>query len=251
MRALRPFPFIAAVLIFLGCNKDKEDLKVEPIRDYFPLEVGNYITYRLDSTVFVQQGRVKETHYYEEKHLVDALITDNLGRPAYRMYRFIRDTSGTGPWTSSGSYMIVPQDYVLETVEDNFRMIRLTAPLKEGYSWRGNRYLPPDPFLPDYPFNNDNGETLKFWDFTVTGMGESLQLKNETVTDVVTVLQVDEEEPFISPTAPASRNYAIDKYAKGIGLVYQEYVIWEYVPNSGGTPYNIGFGVKRSMIDHN
>jgi hypothetical protein len=53
------------------------------------------------------------------------------------------------------------------------------------------------------------------------------------------------------PKAFGSRTFSIDKYAKNLGLVYQELILWEYQPNHGGTPFRVGFGVKRSMIDHN
>ncbi|MDB5196616.1 MAG: hypothetical protein JWP88_987, partial [Flaviaesturariibacter sp.] len=54
-----------------------------------------------------------------------------------------------------------------------------------------------------------------------------------------------------SVSAFASRSFARDKIAKGIGLISQEYILWEYQPNPNGTPYKIGFGVKRTILDHN
>jgi hypothetical protein len=27
--------------------------------------------------------------------------------------------------------------------------------------------------------------------------------------------------------------------------------LWEYQPNPNGTPYRTGFGIKRTIIDHN
>ena len=47
------------------------------------------------------------------------------------------------------------------------------------------------------------------------------------------------------------KSYAVDKYSKNIGLIYQELALWEYQPNSGGTPYKVGFIVKRSILEHN
>ncbi len=49
----------------------------------------------------------------------------------------------------------------------------------------------------------------------------------------------------------AARSLSTDKFAKNIGLVYQEYILWEYQPNPGSSAYKIGFGVKRTMIDRN
>ena len=44
-----------------------------------------------------------------------------------------------------------------------------------------------------------------------------------------------------------------DRYARGIGLVYQEFIMWEYQPPHENVPVGqtTGFGIRRSMIDHN
>ena len=49
-------------------------------------------------------------------------------------------------------------------------------------------------------------------------------------------------------------NLQVEKYARGIGLVYQELIMWEYqykVTNNADDGYKTGFGVKRRMINHN
>jgi hypothetical protein len=79
-------------------KKETEEFKTEAIADYMPLAVGKYITYRLDSTVFTNFGRNEEIHKYRVKHVVDAQITDNLGRPSYRILRYLSDSLGHQPW---------------------------------------------------------------------------------------------------------------------------------------------------------
>ena len=45
---------------------------------------------------------------------------------------------------------------------------------------------------------------------------------------------------------------SVEKYSKTIGLIYRQFILWEYQPNpSGPDPYNTGFGVTMWMIDHN
>jgi hypothetical protein len=64
-----------------------------------------------------------------------------------------------------------------------------------------------------------------------------------------TVLNTD---PYVEGTALGSTNYSIEKYAKGIGMVYRELLMWEFQPNTTGAGGNFfGFGIKLSMIDHN
>ncbi len=235
-----------------SCKKETEDLKLEDLSSYIPLKTGNYITYRLDSTVFTNFGRDTEIHSYQEKHVVDALFTDNLGRPAYRIFQFIRDTNGTGPWKPSGSYSVTVQPQTIEVNENNLRTIKLAAPLKLDFSWKGNRYLPTEPYSSLYTFSND--DYMEDWDFMYSAKDETLVLKNHVVDSVLTVTSVNESlnVPMTSTAAIAYINYSVDKYGKSIGLVYQEMEMWEYQPNpSGPTGYKTGFGIKRSMIDHN
>ena len=101
MRSKNLILFLAlfSFLFFItSCEKETEEFKTEAIADYLPLAVGKYITYRLDSTVFTNLGRNEEIHSYQVKHMVDAQIADNLGRPSYRIIRYLRDSLGTQPW---------------------------------------------------------------------------------------------------------------------------------------------------------
>ncbi len=58
--------------------------------------------------------------------------------------------------------------------------------------------------------------------------------------------------PITNPAGYASITRVVEKYSKNIGLVYREYKLWEYQPNTGGPGgYQNGFGIKMWMIDHN
>ena len=153
--------FIAAALAcftFFSCTKKIENYNSAPLSDYLPLQVGNYITYRLDSTVFTNFGTVTAVHSYQEKQIVDAQITDNLGRNSYRILRYIRDTAGTQPWSPAGSYFITPTGKTVEVIENNLRFIKLALPITQDFSWKGNNYLPTDPYLSNYSLNTSGIE---------------------------------------------------------------------------------------------
>jgi hypothetical protein len=44
---------------------------------------------------------------------------------------------------------------------------------------------------------------------------------------------------------------AIEKYAKNIGLVTRDFILWEYQPPSSEPAHFTGFGIKMWMINHN
>lgn len=246
------FLAITASITLFSCN-EKEELTSEALSDYMPMVVGKYITYRIDSLVFTNFGRTTEIHKYQVRHQVDAQILDNQGRPSYRIYRFIRDTAGTLPWQPAGSYFITPLADQIELIEDNLRFIKLHLPLSDGFSWKGNRYMPVDPYGPLYNFSND--DNMEDWDFYYNGQPGPFSYRGINYSNVFTIEETDESfnVPITSPTSYAARSRAVEKYSKTIGLVYREYELWEYQPNPGGSggPYKTGFGITMWMIDHN
>ena len=157
-------------IAFFSCN-EKEEFTTAPLADYLPLTAKKYITYRLDSTVFTNFGRSTEIHKYQVKHQIDTMITDNLGRPSYRVYRFLNDSAATQAWQPAGSYLITALADQVEVVEDNLRFIKMHLPIRNGFSWKGNKYLPADPYGPLFSFSND--DSMEDWDFYYDGDAES------------------------------------------------------------------------------
>lgn len=348
--------FIVLCFVAISCQQKKEDFKTELSKDYIPLQVGKYIIYRIDSTLFTQAGRAEEIHSYLEKHVIDAQIMDNSGRASFRVYRFLNiNLTGGGSWVSNGSYLITPLQNSIEVVENNLRTIRLINPVQKDITWKGNRYIIDDPYYPTYDFSNPFSKYPSDWDFEMKEVNGALTLNNKTYNNVVTVQLVDEKtladtltassttlnipttksfsfwikggtatttdtirlngpqggdsslrlNIYNATTNPLSLNnigipknfsrayqyrnvnttpqwtyplikakingrdttftrdtlytdlpygiksYGMDKYSKNIGLIYQELALWEYQPNPGGTPYKVGFIVKRSILEHN
>ena len=241
-----------AMVLISGCDNKKEELELESLTPYFiSLQPGKYITYRLDSTVFVQAGRREEIHSYQEKHIVDAEITDALGRKSYRIFRYLNNITGSANWKPAGSYAITPTANSVEVTEDNLRVVALAGPLKEGQSWKGNRYLGKDPYSALYTFSND--DNIQDWVFEIKEKGVNLNLNGKNYSEVLTVKGPDESTnvPIQDEKSYASRIQYLEQYSKNVGMINQVYILWEYQPNPNGTPYRTGFGIKRTIIDHN
>jgi len=249
------------VLATASCSDEKELFETESIADYSgQLEVGKYVTYRVDSLVFPNFGRATETHKYQRKEVVDAVLTDNLGRPSYRIYRYIRDSTNSQSWTSAqpwvfnGTYFVTPLSDQLEVIENNLRFIKLHMPMKEGFSWPGNTYLPDDPYATLFgTFGND--DNMANWEYYYDSFEPSFGYRNKLYEDVWTVEEEDfaSNVPIVDLTGYGTISRSVEKYAKGLGLVYRELQLWEYQPNPGspGGPYKQGFGITQWMIDHN
>ena len=249
-----PFFLLGCIIVFLiSCTREVEEYTTERLSDYIPLQVGKYITYRVDSTVFTNFGRNEETHKYQVKHVIDAQINDNLGRPSYRVYRYIsniNDTLGTpSVWNPNRSYFITPLNQQVEVIEDNLRFLKMHLPITIGFNWKGNAYLPGDPYGLIFSFSNDDG--MADWDYNFDKFETSFSYRGKNYMNVYTVESADESlnVPITNPNAYASLTRSVEKYAKNIGLVYREYVLWEYQPNTGGSgAYKNGFGIKMWMV---
>jgi len=259
MRSKNLIQFLAAIgflFSITSCEKETEEFKTEAITDYMPLAVGKYITYRLDSTVFTNFGTVEETHRYQVKHVVDKQIPDNLGRPSYRMIRYLRDSLGNQPWIENGTYFITPLANEAEIIEDNLRFIKLHLPFKLNTDWKGNKYLSDDPYASLFTFFND--DNMNEWDYNIEEFDNSATIGGKTIPDVYTVFQINESinAPVTNLAQPGYRTLASDKFAKNIGLVSRDFIMWEYQPPAPGSPpstagFKTGFGIKMWMIDHN
>lgn len=236
---------LAFILFFTACKKQDDGFTSAAISDYAPYKVGKYITYKLDSFVFVNFGTKDTTISYQVKYTVDAAITDNLGRPAFRIIRYIRKTAAD-TWQPDNTFMAVNTGNTLEFIEDNLRYAKLKLPINNGFSWKGNSYI-------DTYSLNSEVKYLDDWDFTYDSVGVSLSLPGASFADALKVSQRDEEIGNPSdPNSYSEKNYCSENYVLGIGMVYRRFLHQEYQPPTpGNTGYKLGYGITLTMIDHN
>jgi hypothetical protein len=243
------FLLLVATALF-SCHKT-ETLDTPNINDYYPLAIGKWVVYDMDSTVFLNFGNPNNVtiHHYQAKDSIDAEITDNLGRRAFRILRFIRSSS-TDEWQPNNTFMAVPSGNTIELIENNIRYQKLKMPITQNFSWKGNSFI-------DISIYSDV-RYLEDWDYTYDSINYPLVLPTTTVDSTIKVLQRDEylggdvTDPL---TLYAEKNFSEEKYAKGIGLVSREFMHWIYQGDSGtGTaPHydETSYGIKLTMIDHN
>lgn len=247
---------IAVGLLFIGiqlagCEKD-DGFTSDAVADYMQLQKGKYILYRLDSLRFTDHGQSAITVSYQAKDVVEDSVTDNMGRGSWRVVRYLRDLNSTveTDWVPLMTYLVTPTSNSIELNENNFRYIKLTTPVREGRSWKGNGYLPDNPYQILFEFSND--EDMQDWDYTYQDVSTSLTLGNKTYDNTISVLQIaDSANLPIQTNVPASKTYWIEKYAKGVGLVYKEVEMWEYQPPTSQSGYRHGYGLKLTILDHN
>ena len=238
---------IVCSAILLNDCKKQDNFSSSALIDYYPLQTGKYITYELDSTVFINFGQRDTVITYQVRDVVDSQITDNIGRLAYRIIRYIRDNSAES-WTPNNTFMVVPTENTIEFVENNLRFQKLKLPIRDGFSWKGNS------FIDTYSLNSDL-KYLDDWDYTYDSVNVPLSIGSLNFDNTIKVAQRDEflgQDPSDPATQYAERNYGVEKYAKSVGLIYKEFIHWEYQGAQPSKPaYYLGYGIKLTIIDHN
>jgi hypothetical protein len=161
--------------------------------------------------------------------------------------RFINDTAAAGPWVQSLTYFVVPTRATIEVIENNFRYQKLQLPITTGFTWKGNSYID------TYSINSDV-RYMDDWDYIYTSVGQPYTPYNTPVPNAAVISQRD--ETLGTPNnldAYSERNFAMEVYGKGIGLIYKSFIHWVFQPRNSTYPtgYYDGFGITLRMIDHN
>ena len=240
---------LGALLVLAACNKQNADISSPPLSDYFPLQVGKYIIYRIDSTALLPFGTGFIVRSYRVKDSVDAEIRDNTGRKAYRIYRFITDTAGVQPYRYQTTVMAVPNgtDWI-EYVDNNMRFMKLRWPILPTINWNGNSF-----FAASNSFYDG-------WTYQYDSIGKPYSLFGKTYDSTVKVLQRDTTYPpgpITRYTVYQQYDYSVERYAKGIGLIYKEFFHYVYqgqdTSGQSAPPHyeDESYGLRLRIIDHN
>ena len=230
----------------IGCKKTYT-YSSDQVTDYVQLQIGKYITYRLDSLEFINFGTQDTIVSYLAKDVIDDTITDNLGRPSFRVIRYLSDTTGTAPWTPNETYMITPTRQALEVIENNMRFLKLELPIVNGFTWLGNSYIDTNSPYSGVTF-------MDGWNYTYDSVGGSFAVPYGVVANTITIQQANDSSgnPGVDSVI-SSRTFSEEVYGKNIGLIYKNLVNWQYQPPNISVPVGstTGFGITLRMVDHN
>lgn len=244
MRKLVPVGFLLMLMVAVSCSKQSETLNTSSLSDYFPLVIGKTLFYRLDSTVIAPFGTALIVRSYLAKDSIESSFVDNQGRKSYRIFRFLRDTLSKQPWTFSSTFFATPTNESVEWVENNMRFIKLHLPIKDDYSFKAHSYI-------DTKSLSSTVNYLDEWEYSYQNVGQPYSLRNRTFDSTVTVLQHDETSPPgpFNPNNYQQRNFGTEVYAKGLGLIYKEFLHWTWQTTPAPAKYEDGsYGVKLTYI---
>lgn len=141
MSSIRAFAWgmagILALSVLAGCKKDAE----EPLPmgyDFFPLRVGHWVEYEVDSMWRDDVLNVYDSVSYRLLERVHETYTDAEGRTAFRILRYVADQAGE--WQIRDVWTSYTDERYAEKTEENKRRLKLSFPVRQTRTWDVNVY---------------------------------------------------------------------------------------------------------------
>jgi len=190
--------FVFILFFSFGCKR-VEPPKESIGQEYFPLEVGKYCCYKMDSIFHDGFEGISDTLHYFLKETIESSFEDNAGNTAYRIridYRF----DSTEQWVFK-QYVSANADlYSAQINRNDVRLVVLSFPVRNRKTWDINELNYLDPNICRY-----------------SNVNNAFQVENTLFPKTLEVDQENEDNPFF-------RFYSREIYAFGIGLVKKEYI---------------------------
>ncbi|MCC7028923.1 MAG: hypothetical protein IT257_01370 [Chitinophagaceae bacterium] len=214
---------------------------VELGKDYFPLSIGHYVEYDVDSFLYNDFQKSIDTFHFELKDVVESEFTDNSGRKSFIINRYKRQDA-TYPWKENLTYYATETPFNIEVVEDNLRFIKMVFPVKVNTKWDGNIYLPAT--------LSTELKWLSGWEYKYVNINEPYNTGFLNFDNTVTINHVDfVVGDSLDVNNYSERTYSRERYAKNVGLISREVVYWDY--QSETTKYRKGFVIIYRAKNHN
>lgn len=218
MKKFLPILFIG--LLLASCSKDEENSPVDLGYDYFPVKIGHFIEYAVDSIAYDSEGD-HDTSSYFVKEVIDSEILDALDETAYRIERYKKD-SLEQEWELADIWSSKRTANNAQRVEEDKRYIRLVFPVTNSAQWDGNAL-----------------NTEKEWTHQYTSIGGNETYDDLSFSNTVTVVQRDFQTLI-------EDEYAYEVYAPNVGLLEKYFRVLSTTPDYAIEPIgeNITGGVE-------
>ncbi len=182
-----------SLFIFWSCKKDEPEIKEYNFDNiYFPLHIGSWITYQIESINIDTKINVNDTTTYQIKELIESELHNSNDFNTYRLERYYRPDS-TQEWEILNVWEIRQYDRRINKIEENIEYLRLLSPTQINQQWDGNLY------------NSKDEEDCKL-------------SKIETLR----ISDLDIETAFVTHydfSSLIDKHFSEEQYAKNIGLV--------------------------------
>lgn len=253
MKKIIPLFFGSCFLFLFTCNKGEiETPDTDFGYDYFPLKVGQFWEYEVDSVIYSPSvgGIKRDTFFSLLKEVVVDTFRDQTNLLNYRVEQFTRRSENL-PWQIQNVFSLSRNEINAFRVEDNLRFVKMVFPVQANKQWSGTNYFDE---LTEVNIAGNILEMFKGWESLILNTNESVQLGDQ-VFDEVLKIQIADFNSFIE--LRSGEEY----YAKDIGLIFRRLFIFDsqcQICCNGdcgdlewGEKVEEGFQIEQRLIRHN
>lgn len=252
----RYFIAMTMILAMAACQTDPVvQPGVHDSEDYFPLQVGRYVDYQVDSIVFddAPGGNSKDTISFQIREETVNYNVSVSGDTLYYIHRFRRNQPSL-PWTLTDVWTAHFDENNALRTEENLTFRKMTMPLFKGLKWSATDYINPQTSI---QVGTERIEPYEYWESSVESIDDSAHVGIFLfpIGQVMQVIQTDSDDDLM-------KRYVHETYARGIGLVARTDTILdskcidlgEFGPCADKpwtTHASKGYILSQVMIDHN
>lgn len=246
---MRKIAIFAGLLVFISGACRKDQTQPDPAfyaYDYYPLELGKYWVYQVDSSLFdpVVNGKpILQTRSLIKLTVLDTFGVGN-GLLNYVLSLANFDTVNQ-EWKDIGLWSAARSDAEAYLDEGNRRLVKMTFPPVPGLHWDGTRYIDEQTIV---YISGEPLEMYKGWDSQIVSVDQPAEINGFSYDRVLSILLANSESRI-------EKRYALEQYIRGVGLGYREYWILDTQLNTDDRPWDQkaqrGFILKQSLVEHN
>ena len=240
---MKTYFFIASylfLLLLISCGESSEPIDLDDAKDYYPLEIGNYWHYKIDSISYIDFQKDTSISYSREV-VVDEY--EQNGHQVYLIEKHVGD-SLEGQFLYHKTFTVSVQENQIVKTFDNLPFIKLVNPLLEGpiNSWAGNGLFSTDSVFLE--IGSKNLRLYENWEYYYEVLDTSELIETILYDEVLTVNQVD-FQTFID------FHRANESYAKDVGLIKKSLAILQNGQDTTNIEdANYGIVVEKTLLEY-
>ncbi len=210
--------FIALGLccLFQCSDRKTADYVLDPAQQYayFPLKIGKYVDYTVDSIVYdfsSSSGIRRDSARTWVREMVTDTLRDNTGALVYVVDRSEKSRLDD-PWAfKQRNTASINKSQAVRT-EDNLRFLKLVFPLDRRTRWDGNYWIDP---TREIDIAGERIRPFSNWNYTVDSMDVAKNIGSFAFDSVLVVTEANASTIY-------ERRLSRAHYAKHVGLVQRE-----------------------------